>query len=347
MEDKEKLQNSILGKMKGVLDGNQFLQLKQVLCTEMYDYNVEKIKNTEIVEYEGTKTQQLLEYFVVGKLSSNQTKETVNQYVRVVNQLCGFIGKELDEITKEDIRLFLIKYKMQHNISDVTMDCKRRYLSSVFSYLFKNEMISKNPMMSIDPISYKKVVKQPLKDDEIKRLELSCTDKRNSAIMTFFLETGVRVSELCNIKICDVDFVNRKCKVLGKENKERIVFFTGKSYVLLMEYLRTRKDIDTSKLLYSSDINVPLFASKKKPYNKLQKGAVEKIIRDLRKPSGVPRVHCHLFRATYATDLSLKGVSLELIAKLLGHANLDCLDRYVLNGEDKIEAELKRVGSVA
>ena len=74
---------------------------------------------------------------------------------------------------------------------------------------------------------------------------------------------------------------------------------------------------------------------------------VEKIIRDLRKPSGVPRVHCHLFRATYATDLSLKGVSLELIAKLLGHTNLDCLDRYVLNGEDKIEAELKRVGSVA
>ena len=88
----------------------------------MYDYNVEKIKNTEIVEYEGTKTQQLLEYFVVGKLSSNKTKDTV-------------IGKELDEITKEDIRLFLIKYKMQHNISDVTMDCKRRYLSSVF-FLF-------------------------------------------------------------------------------------------------------------------------------------------------------------------------------------------------------------------
>ena len=63
--------------------------------------------------------------------------------------------------------------------------------------------------------------------------------------------------------------------------------------------------------------------------------------------SSAERVHCHLFRATYATDLSLKGVSLELIAKALGHANLESLNRYVLNSSDIVETELRRVGSVA
>lgn len=71
------------------------------------------------------------------------------------------------------------------------------------------------------------------------------------------------------------------------------------------------------------------------------------MVRKLRKPSGVSRLHCHLFRATYATNLAKKGVSIELIAKALGHANLNCIDRYVLTGNDELELALKRIGSAA
>ena len=98
----------------------------------------------------------------------------------------------------------------------------------------------------------------PLKDDEIERIKLACAgNKRNIAIVTFFLETGVRVTELCNIKLCDIDFINHRCKVTGKGNKERIVYFTGKSYVMLHEYLKTRTDINLESIIYSGYNDVP------------------------------------------------------------------------------------------
>lgn len=269
----------------------------------------------------------------------------MRQCKRVAYQLVDMVHKELDEITKEDVRFFLIRYPQLYNVSDCTMDCKRRYLSSIFGYLYENEIIRKNPMSAIEVVKYKKVVKQPLKDEEIERIKLACTSKRDLAIVTFFLETGVRVSELCGINMTDVDFSKYRCKVLGKGNKERIVHFTGKTYVMLMEYLKTRDDIDMENLMYSSAQDVPLFASNHKTHPRLTRHGVETMVRNLRQPSGVTRLHCHLFRATYATNLAKRGVGLELIAKALGHADLNSISRYVLTGDDELELALRRVGS--
>ena len=228
MEAKEKLQLEILTAMRNMVDETQLQILKSTLESKMYNYSVREIKNTELAVYEGSKTDKLLDYFSMGKLSSKKQPETVAQYRRVAYQLVDLVHKELDEITKEDVKYFLIKYPQINKVSDATMDCKRRYLSSLFSYLFSNEIIEKNPMASIEVVKYKKVVKQPLKDEEIQRIKMSCATPRDSAIVTFFLETGVRVSELCGISLCDVDFTNYKVKVLGKGNKERFVYFTGK-----------------------------------------------------------------------------------------------------------------------
>lgn len=116
---------------------------------------------------------------------------------------------------------------------------------------------------------------------------------------------------------------------------------------MLYEYLKTRDDVNIENLVYSNYQQVPLFVSKKGESVRLTKNAVEQIINKLRKPSGVTRLHCHLFRATYATNLAKKGVSIELIAKALGHANLNAISRYVLTGEDELELALKKVGSAA
>ena len=347
MDAKEKLQLEILTSVNGLVPEEYMQIIRNAMETKMYNYSIIEHKTTELAIYEGSRTDRLLDYFKMGKLSSKKQEETVNQYRRVAYQLVDLVHKELDEITKEDIKYFLIKYPEIHHVSDCTMDCKRRYLSSIFSYLYDNEIIPKNPMAAIEVIKYKKVVKQPLTDEEIERIKLSCTSKRDIAVVTFFLETGVRVSELCGINLSDIDFLNHRCKVLGKGNKERIVHFTGKSYVMLMEYLKTRKDIDMNNIMYSNFQNTPLFASTRKDHPRLTKNAVEQLINKLRRPSGVQRLHCHLFRATYATNLAKKGVSLELIAKSLGHANLNTISRYVLTGEDELELALKRAGSAA
>ncbi len=124
------------------------------------------------------------------------------------------------------------------------MDIKRKYLSSVFSYLYKHKKIADNPISIVEPVKYKKCIKVPLKDEEIELLKINTTNSRDLAIIHFFLDIGVRVSELCGINLEDVDFKNYTCKVLGKGNKERTVAFSGKTAMRLNEYLKQRKDIN-------------------------------------------------------------------------------------------------------
>lgn len=316
-----------------------FNDVREVVTISLYKFDIKEV-GTEVAIIEEDSTEKLLQYFCIGKLGSNKTQETCEQYCRVVRQLCDFVNKELKYITSEDIQYFLIMWKRQHKNQDSTMESKRLYLSSVFGYLHKHKKINDNPMLMIEAISYRKCVKHPLSDEEIEKIRVSCGDDvRKLAIVDFFLETGVRVSELCNLKISDIDFVGNRCKVLGKGNKERFVYFSGKCKVRLQKYLEGRDDI--------GEYQAPLFLSNDSKGRKMHRAGISKIVKEIGRKAGIYRLHCHLFRATYATNLAKRGVGIEIIARALGHANLNTISRYVLLGEDQINMELKRAGYAA
>lgn len=319
--------------------GVDFNEIREIVTVSLYKYNIEEI-GTEVAIVEEDSTEKLLQYFCIGKLGSNKTQGTCEQYCRVVRQLCDFVNKEIKDITSEDIQYYLIMWKKNYNNKDSTMESKRLYLSSVFGYLHKHKKISDNPMLMIEAISYRECVKYPLSDEEIERIRVACgNDVRKLAIVDFFLETGVRVSELCNLKIMDIDFVANRCKVLGKGNKERFVYFSGKCKVRLQKYLESRDDI--------GEYQAPLFLSNDSKGHKMHRAGISKIVKEIGKRAGIHRLHCHLFRATYATNLAKRGVGIEIIARALGHANLNTISRYVLLGEDQINMELKRAGYAA
>ncbi len=123
----------------------------------------------------------------------------------------------MSAITTDDILSFMAKYKKIYNVSDSTMESKRKYLSSVFSYLTKHKKLTENPMDLIEPVKYKKCIKKPLSDEEIELLKINCANARDLAIFQFSLDTGVRVSELCSINLSDIDF--RKYYFLEKPGK--------------------------------------------------------------------------------------------------------------------------------
>ena len=139
--------------------GEDLKFLKEKFWMVSYNFSVEQIESTELTTTNGNTTDLLFEYFRIGKMSSNKSDLTIDQYRRVVNQLCDFSRKELNMITSDDVLSFLAKYKKIHNVKDSTMDSKRKYLSSVFSYLYKHKKISENPMSIIEPVKYKKCVK--------------------------------------------------------------------------------------------------------------------------------------------------------------------------------------------
>lgn len=318
-------------------------KVKEILVVALYEYNVERIETTAISTADGSVTENLLAYFCMGKLGANKTEGTLEQYCRAVRQLCVMTKKELPMITSDDVQYYLVMYRKIYKVKDSTMESRRLYLSSVFSYLYKHKKIAENPMVVVEPIAYKKCVKVPLSEEEIERIRVACEgDKRDLALVEFFLSTGVRVSELCHVNLEDVDFLNNRCKVLGKGNKERFVYFTGKCKVRLEEYLRTRKDIVQNGAGWIHKLDTPLFASMDKNARRMHKSGISLIVKTLAEKSGVLRLHSHLFRATFATNLAKMGVDINIIARALGHANLNTISRYVLLSEEQIDYALKK-----
>lgn len=343
MNNKTELINTILYSMMDALNKNQICELKNQLQLVLYDYDISKINNTEISNGNYETTQSLLEYFTICKLSSGRSHKTIRQYLLVANQLCDIVHKELNMITSDDVIYFLAKYPYTKtpNVSQCTMDSKRRYLSSIFGLLKKHKKINENPMDMIEQIKFRSKVKQPLSEKEIEDINNAINNTknkvakiRNTAIMQLCLDTGVRVSELTGIDIADVDFLKREIKVLGKGNKERIVYFTEDSKNKLNNYLNLRKD-------YKNDS--PLFMDIQHKH-RLKSSGVQAMMKRLRKPSGVSRLHCHLIRASMASDLARQGIAIDIIAKYLGHSGLDVIQRYVINSQEHIRNEMQKVG---
>lgn len=342
---KENFINSFINSILSEFSGAKLSMLKDKLWQVAIDYDIQEIETTELSVHNGTMTDILFNYYEIGKRGAGIAESTIEQYRIAVVQLTEFCHKDLNLITSDDVLSFLYGYPKTHKVAKSTMDNKRRNLSSVFSYLVKHDKLAKNPMLKAEPIKHPKVVKVPLSDEEIERLRINCNDSRESALVDFLLDSAVRASELCNINLNDIDFQNYRVRIRnGKGDKDRFVSFSGKTMVRLRAYLNSRQElqeIDSSSL---RRLDIPLFANKIFPYNRISKERLEQIIRTLGDRSKVEHVYPHLFRATCATRLSDRGVEGIKISKYLGHSNLNTLMHYIFSNYDSIDAEIRRVG---
>ena len=340
MESKSDLVNALVYQLADEVNLS-ISELKSRIEISMINYNIERMETTELSIGAGRMTDALWMYFEIGKLSQNISQGTLDQYKLVVYQLVTIVGKELNMVTADDVKVFLLKMKMVNGCCDTTINNKRLNLSSVFGYLHNHEKIARNPMNKVDKIKCSSKIKKPLSEIEVEMILMACGQlkpvamKRAVAIMYFLLDTGVRVSELCSLNVCDLDFQNHTGIVLGKGSKERYIYFSPRTEVRLKDYLNTREDVK-----FRSD--VPLFASLDFNHDRMNKSGIEYILKVLGEKSGVYRLHPHLVRATFATNLSKKGVPINVIAKLLGHANLNTIHRYVLVSDEFISMQYSK-----
>ena len=145
---------------------------------------------------------------------------------------------------------------------------------------------------------------------------------RDKLIIEMFYSTGIRVSELSNLKINDIDFKEKKINILGKGSKERIVLFGDRCLNLINLYL------DKSRPFILNDGDSPyLFVNKRK--NRLSENSIRIIIKDVLKKSGLNvKLTPHVLRHTFATDLLNNGADLRTVQELLGHENLQTTEVY-------------------
>lgn len=269
---------------------------------------------------------QIKEYFLKSILDQkNYSKKTFENYNRDLNKFFKFLNdykiKDIKKITKETVRLYFLKQK-NNNISNRTLGRYYSSLNSFFIYSIEHEYIDVSPLKFIDYPKYTKKIPEYIYDSQLEKLLNEKTSEnveielRNKLIIHLLLDTGIRVSELVNIKVHDIDVEKRIIKVFGKGSKERFVFFTSKTKELLTNYLIKRKEkaiTDNLLINYKGE--------------KLTERSVQKIIKLVGEKIGLD-IHPHLLRHTFATDLLNKGADIRMIQELLGHENLDTTQIY-------------------
>ena len=141
----------------------------------------------------------------------------------------------------------------------------------------------------------------------------------------------MRVGELVRLNVADIDFDNRECIVFGKGSKERPVYFDARTKIHLKKYIESR-----------TDENPALFVSRLKPFNRLNISGVEILLRKLGKSLGIPKVHPHKFRRTLATKAIDKGMPIEQVQRLLGHAKIDTTMQYAMVNQQNVKMSHQR-----
>ena len=255
--------------------------------------------------------QNYLQEFLDVKALEGCSKATIENYKFNLNKFLLGVGKDPTEIVTQDIRKYLADYKRERCVSNTTLDNMRRVFQSFFTWMHREGYIIKDPCAAVNKIRADKIIKNPYSDEEMELMREAAKNLREKAIIEVLYSTGMRIGELEKLNKDDIDFVNGKAVVFGKGAKEREVYFNVKAQLALKKYLENR-----------NDTNEALFVGLQSPYNRLKVSTYEKILRELGGRCGV-HCHPHRFRRTCATILLNKGMPIQEVSKVLGHAKLE------------------------
>ena len=325
---KEQIISEIQRKMLPYLNNEQLMQLRNALWETLQGATVSFDDGIEIDE------RDAIEAFISAKRIEGCSEKTLSYYRKTIEAMTSGIGKTAQQITTDELRKYLTRYQVQRGSSKVTIDNIRRILSSFFSWLEDEDFIVKSPVRRIHKVKTAKVIKDTYTDEALELMRDNCSTARDLAIIDLLSSSGMRVGELVTLNREDINFNERECVVIGKGNKERLVYFDARTKIHLQNYLESR-----------TDANPALFVSLKMPYNRLMIGGVETRLRELGERLNLSKVHPHKFRRTLATSAIDKGMPIEQVQQLLGHQKIDTTMHYAMVKQQNVKlAHRKYIG---
>lgn len=315
---KSELTDVMMNKLLAVegpnLTPNQIQALKSSLQIALQSYTITEDKEaTNIIDIQ-QENARILKMFLDAKRIEGRSDSTIYNYGKETAKMFLTLNKSYRYITSNDIREYMAFRKDVGHLSSRSIANMRLYLMSFFKWLWREELITKNPMDRIGVVKTEEHVVEVLTDEEQEIIRCACSCERDRAIVDILSGSGMRVSELCGLDRKDVNFDTMEIRVLGKGNKERICFLTGRSKVHLQWYLESR-----------TDENPALFVTSKQPYNRITKNGVEYILKQIAKRSKIPakRLHPHIYRSTLATNMINAGADIHIVQECLGHASVN------------------------
>ena len=260
--------------------------------------------------------------FIEKKLSEN----TKYAYETDLNDFKNYLkNKKIDKITTEDIRNYINDLHDQKE-KDRTISRKIVSIRTFFDYLMRERIIAANPMEKIESPKLQKKLPVTLNEDEINKLldikPRTSLEYRNKAILELMFATGLRVSEIINLTINDINLKDNYVRCFGKGKKERIVPMATYTTNLLKVYIEEKRPALLKGYLTDS-----VFISS---YGKgITRQGLFKIIKKEAKEKGIKKeISPHTLRHTFATTLLENGADLRSIGELLGHENIKTTQIY-------------------
>lgn len=322
---KDQLITEITRQMVPYLDNAQLEQLQEVLHHAFWGVQI-TAEEGRIQQPDRESNAELLEMFLSAKRVEGCSEKTLRYYDTSIRRLFAAIDRHVTHMQTDDLRTYLSDYQQQTGCSKGNIDNIRRIMSSFFTWLEDENYILKSPVRRIHKIRSNKTVKETYTDEALETMRDQCGCLRDLAMIDILASTGMRVGELVHLNRDDIDFENRECVVFGKGSKERPVYFDARTKIHLRNYLDSR-----------TDDNPALFVSLLSPYKRLEISGIEVRLRKLGRRLGINKVHPHKFRRTLATRAIDKGMPIEQVQQLLGHAKIDTTMQYAMVNQNNVK----------
>lgn len=262
---------------------------------------------------------QIIKYYFGNLSLEGKSPKTIYVYKSVLSNFMAFMNnKPLTDIVTFDIRSYLASEKAR-GIADRTVDHKRSVIMAFFQWLTNEGYLDKNPVAAVSVIKYSKRKETPFSNIERDELQQACKTTKERALIEFLWSTGVRVQEFCDLNVEDIDFNQKSVYIAhGKGDKERTTYIDDLALKYLIQYL-TENGIECGAL----------FKSKSGDDERYTTAGIRDILRRIAKRTSVTDVHPHRFRRTFACTLASRGMKVQDIQQLMGHASIETTMGYI------------------
>ena len=274
-----------------------------------------------------------IEYLEVIKKCSDYTIDNYEKDIIEFNNYLEDNKYKINKIDYDIVKKYLL-YLYDKKLSRSSISRKLSSLRSFYKYLESEYNISNDYFSDINNPKKEKSLPKFIKDSDLDKMFLSINKdtilgQRNLLILELLYASGIRVSELVNLKLSDFNLYERSIKILGKGNKERIVYYGSFCEDALNLYLNdSRKELNKHNSSY-------LLLNKNG--NKISERQIRNILNDIILKSSVDmHISPHMLRHTFATDMLNNGADLVSVKELLGHESLDTTSIYTHITDEKI-----------
>jgi site-specific recombinase XerD len=325
VNDTARLANDLLVVMSTLVPDIELNKVEVRLEEVLSNYLIER-KTQKDIEND---FDEKLEVYLSSRKIEGLSSITLKEYKLELINFAKYVNKPVVQITTSDIRKYL-GHKKSWKIS--TVDNKLSKLKTFFGWLVKEELLLRDPSAKINAPKKPKRLPKALSVEQLELVRESCETLRERALIEVMYSTGCRLSEITAMKKADINIQEMSLRVIGKGDKERVVYLSFKALHHLRKYLKSRTD----------DCEA-LFVTERAPIRRLENRGVQTVVSKIEARANLSKkLTPHVFRHTFATLAMENGADIADVQHLLGHENPATSQIYAVVSEERKKHAHKR-----